>query len=265
MAISFLVSAIEFALYIAFLILYPISGLPFTVAAVLLATPIMLIVEVFTLYYFSFAMIIGLKELLNGGKSGLLKNLSETWKYSRLVFEWAIFEGIIIYVFERVGISARGIVGGLSMVAGGMALGAANFFVAQIIIDKKLGPVKSIVMSSEMMTKNGIMPTIFRTALSGDTLKRMRTGKSIYKTLLWKVLLIIMLIGAALFLYGVFGLSLHFLRPVHSLYYVVSGAFIVGSLFMFMIIGPANLYKTVMYDYFSGERAFKKMYLPIPK
>jgi hypothetical protein len=223
----------------------------------------MLIAAVYTLYYFSFAMVLNFREiLLDGGKPHILKGLSEARQYSKLIFEWAIFEGVFIYLLSRIGFSGKFIFSELAAIAAGITLGVSSFFVTPIIIDKKTGPIKSTVLSSQLMYKNSIISAMLNLALGKTRLKRTIKAKALTNTAVFKILLIAMVIGAVIFMYGVIGFTI-FLE-FSAVYYVILGASIVGIIYLTLMQGEVNLYKMVMYDYFSGKRQFKKMYAPIP-
>jgi hypothetical protein len=281
MLVSFFVAGCEAVLYVLGLVLFVFNLHQFdlAVAIYVISFLVWIIIEVYTMNYFAFAMIIDFKKLLiKGGKPDLLRGISETWQYSWLIFKWAIFEGSVIWVLERLGV-ARGILlsmfSELTAIAAGITFSVASFFVQPIIIDKRLGPIKSMVISSKMVYENGIMKNMFSIALSKnkEIAERIQKGKSLGKTPFGRFLQIVMVIGAIIFIYGVV-LVASYTGPdggqqglnaaIHALEYIISGGVIVGIVYFYMLMGNVSLLKTVMYDYFSGEKRFTKMYAPLP-
>lgn len=136
-----------------------IIAIPFSSAKIYFYYYIVGIFIAYILVYFVstlliLAMMISYRSIKNGEEYSLRYSISRAWEYKGYAFEWAILYSVILMILRAIESRIRGIgaiiVGGV----GSFAITVATFFAVPVILDYKVGPVKAIEKSIDIIKKN---------------------------------------------------------------------------------------------------------------
>ncbi len=106
------------------------------------------LISTFTSMYLVIALLIAFRSYVNNkDKMSFSSALKATRPYLKQIFEWALFYATVLLILRLIESRLRGI--GRLLVAGigSLTLALASFFAAQIILDKKTGPIATIKAS----------------------------------------------------------------------------------------------------------------------
>lgn len=184
------------------------------------------VLTTFTTTYITMAMLIGFRSYTSGKKIGMGEAFAQTAPYTKLIFEWALFYGVIITIIKVIESRLRGIVQLLFGAIISLALSIALFFVVPVILDEKVGPIQAMKLSEQTIIKN------FGKAFGGVAYSELYS-------------LIFILAGVALILLGAVALTVSFILGA-----IILCLGFVGAMFG-AILGStlSSIFRLVLYDY----------------
>ncbi len=111
-------------------------------------------VVTFTSTYITIAMFISFRAFSNGQKIGFIDTFKRVKPYIKLIVEWSLFYSIVIVGIRLLESRFKGIASLIFGAIVSFTIALATLFVAPVILDKKLGPIKALKESSAFILKN---------------------------------------------------------------------------------------------------------------
>lgn len=186
------------------------------------------IISTFTAMYLVIALLIAFRSYMNDkNKISFGSALKATRPYLKQILEWAVFYAIVLLIIRLIESRFRGI--GRLIVAGigSFTLAMASFFAAQVILEKKTGPIATVKASFDTIIHH------FGAAFGG-------VAYSDLYGLMFAFIGILVIIGGAM-AFALTGSFIMLAMPVAGFVLMVF-----GILISFMTL---SVFKLILYDY----------------